>query len=251
MAIRLLDKSYAIGGRFFNEIAVKPIFNMRGGYVLNHLTFVLISMLSTSFIAHYNAPQFFTELKNPTPARFNTVVGGAFGSAIVFFILMMSMGFLTFGGASQGFVLNNYASSDVLATLARLAIGVALVTGYPFLFSALREGVLDIVQAKGDKREKAHVPATLGLLGLVTALALVLKDVGFVVSISGAMFGCLLMFVVPAIMNLKNLDRMRATGIPSSLEGVKKIGNYLLILTGVVMTVLGVAVSVLKQLGKL
>jgi len=35
----------------------------------------------------------------------------------------MSVGFLTFGGSSLGFVLNNYSGKDFLATAARLAIG--------------------------------------------------------------------------------------------------------------------------------
>ena len=35
---------------------------------------------------------------------------------------MMAMGFLTFGAASSGFVLNNYASGDALATVARVPI---------------------------------------------------------------------------------------------------------------------------------
>jgi hypothetical protein len=52
----------------------------------------------------------------------------------------MYIGFLTFGGATLGFVLNNYASSDSLISFARLAIGGALLSGYPFTFSALREG---------------------------------------------------------------------------------------------------------------
>lgn len=99
---------------------------------------------SQSYIAHYNAPQFYNELKDANMPRFNRVVGGAFLSSIVFFIFMMCVGFLTFGGATAGFVLNNYASSDGLATLARFAIGLALLTGYPFTFSALREGLLDL-----------------------------------------------------------------------------------------------------------
>ena len=77
-------------------------------------------------------------------ARFNQVVSGAFLSSIAFFVFIMSVGFSTFGGATAGFVLNNYASSDLLATLARFAIGLALLTGYPFTFSALREGILDL-----------------------------------------------------------------------------------------------------------
>jgi len=35
----------------------------------------------------------------------------------------MSVGFLTFGGSSLGFVLNNYSGKDFLANAARLALG--------------------------------------------------------------------------------------------------------------------------------
>lgn len=104
-----------------------------------------------SYIAHYNAPQFYAELKNATIPRFNSVVGGAFFSSIIFFIFIMCVGFLTFGGSTAGFVLNNYAGGDGLATLARFAIGLALLTGYPFTFSALREGVLDLRKVPGDE----------------------------------------------------------------------------------------------------
>jgi sodium-coupled neutral amino acid transporter 11 len=244
MAIRFFDKSYFAGGKFFELIAAKPSFNARGGYTLNYLTLVLLSMLSTSYIAHYNAPQFYNELTNNTMARFNTLVGGAFGAAIVFFIFIMSIGFLTFGGATSGFILNNYASQDQLATLARFAIGLALLTGYPFTFSALREGLLDIMGKKDEaERKKYFTPLTWSLLAGVTALALVLKDVGFVVSITGALFGCFLMFIVPAVMNLSNKV--------SPLGGIEKLGNLGMIGTGVVMGVLGVYVSVARQLGKL
>ena len=61
------------------------------------------------------------------------------------------------------------------------------------------------VQLSGRDREAAAGPITVGVLSVVTLLALVLKDVGFVVSISGAMFGCLLMFIVPAIMTISNI----------------------------------------------
>ena len=101
-------------------------------------------MLSTSFIAHYNAPGIYEELKDNTMARFNQVVLGAFGAATSITVLVMAVGFATFGGASSGLILNNYANSDLFASLARLAIGVAIVTGYPFAFSAVRDGILDI-----------------------------------------------------------------------------------------------------------
>lgn len=246
MVMRFLDKSYAPGGKFFADVVLKPSFGARGGYQLNHLTLVLLSMLSTSYVAHYNAPKFYNELQNPTMPRFNQVVGGAFGAAISVFTLMMCVGFLTFGGNTAGFILNNYSSKDSLATFARLAVGLAILTGYPFTFSALREGLMDIAGFTGEKRKTLFAPFTLGLLGLVTGMALILKDVGFVVSISGALFGCMVMFVVPAVMNLRLFARQT-----EKVSTVEKIANYGMIGTGVTMSILGIYVSVMRQMGKM
>jgi amino acid permease len=255
MAIRYFDGSYAAGGKFFQSMAVasRPSFSSGSGG-LNLKAFVLLSMLSTSYISHYNAPKFFAELKNTSLPRFNKVVGLAFAASIATFCFMMSTGFLTFGGSTLGFVLNNYASGDTLISFARLAIGLALLTGYPFTFSALREGILDLANIKEEeKRSNALRPLTVGLLTVVTGLAIVLRDVGFVVSISGAMFGAALMFVVPAMMNIAN---MRALAKQKNIaltkgQGVEIAANYGIVGTGVSLGVLGVAISVLRQLKKL
>lgn len=253
MGIRYFDGSYQVGGKFFEEIVAKPLFKARGGISYNHMMFVLISMLSTSYIAHYNAPQFYTELKNPSMPRYNAVVTSGFVLSILFNVYMMSIGFLSFGGNSAGFILNNYAGSDVLATASRLAIGLALLTGYPFTFSALREGVLDLRKLSGDKRQKSKSSITLVALSITTLLALVLKDVGFVVSLSGALFGCFLIFIVPAILNITNTkDKLARSGKQLSGRSLLEVMvNYGMIGMGVLMTIIGVAVSTLKQLGKL
>lgn len=255
MAIRYFDGSYAAGGKFFQamSVAARPSFSAGSG-ALNLKAFVLLSMLSTSYISHYNAPKFFAELKNTSMPRFNKVVGLAFAASIATFCFMMSTGFLTFGKSTLGFVLNNYASGDTLVSFARLAIGLALLTGYPFTFSALREGILDLANIKEEeKRSNALRPLTVGLLTIVTGLAIVLRDVGFVVSISGAMFGAALMFVVPAMMNIAN---MRALAKSKNIaltkgEGLEIAANYGIVGTGVSLGVLGVAISVLRQLKKL
>lgn len=253
MAIRFLDKSYLAGGKFFNQMAAKPSFKQRGGYSLNYLTLVLLSMLSTSFVAHYNAPTFYKELKNASMPRFNKVVSGAFGFSVAFFIFVMSIGFLTFGGSSAGLVLNNYAGNDMLATFARFAIGVAMITGYPFTFTALREGLLDLGGLSGEKRNKAFMPFTVGLMGLLTGMALILKDVSFVVSLSGALFGQLLMIIIPTIMNVSLIkSAARKMGQAVTKKGKIEIySNYFLMLVGAIMTVLGVFVSVAREMGKL
>jgi amino acid permease len=248
MAIRYFDQSYFPGGAFFELMKYKkPLSSVRfgsDGYALNHLTFVLLSTLSTAYIAHYNAPKFYNELSDNKMNRFNKMVGGAFGASIALFCFIMSIGFLTFGSVTQGNILNNYASQDRLASLARFAVGLTLVTGYPFTFLSLRENLLDIMGKKDEKERKAlFKPLTLSLIIAVTALALVVKDVGFVVSVTGALFGCFLMFIVPAVMNLSNKV--------TTLSDMERMGNMGMIGTGIVMGVLGVYVSVMKQLGKL
>jgi len=164
---------------------------------------------------------------------------------------MMALGFLTFGGATSGFVLNNYSGIDSLASVARLAIGLALLTGYPFTFSALREGILDLKGVQGDDRVKAKPQLTLVLLSLVTALALVLKDVGFVCSFGGALFGSALMFIVPSIMNISNI-KSKLKGQPATQgQALEVASNYGIIGVGTVMGALGVVISILRQAGKL
>ena len=60
-------------------------------------------------------------------------MSAGFITAVLSFIFIMTTGFLTFGGSSGGFVLNNYANSDILATLSRVAIGLAIITGDYYL----------------------------------------------------------------------------------------------------------------------
>ena len=48
--------------------------------------------------------------------RFNALAAGGFGLSAVFTaVVSMAAGYLTFGSASDGYILNNYAQTDALA----------------------------------------------------------------------------------------------------------------------------------------
>jgi amino acid permease len=243
--------------------SAQPVFNQRPGRFFSKKTFRLLSMLGTSYIAHFNAPKFYSELENPTVTRYNIVVVSAFMIAMCFFSLIMSVGFLTFGGNSLGLILNNYASSDAGASFARLAIGGAILTSYPFAFSALIDGILDLQEVSGDHRSKLIRPYTAGLLTFLTAVALVSKDVGFVNGLSGALFGCLLLMVLPALMNIKNMHKKFGTycfGKPSPRDSyglgnripppftsvLESILNYAMIPSGIALTAISV-IEIVKE----
>ena len=171
-------------------------------------SFILLSMLSTAFVAHYHAPRLYMELKDRSIARLNIITSCAFGASAVIYMIMMATGFLTFGGHSSSFILNNYASTDKLATAARLAVGITLLTGYPLVFFALRDGIIDTFNLGQYFNSATRMRlGSLALLGSLTAISSRLRDVGFVVSISGALCGCTLMFIFPAIMSICNENR--------------------------------------------
>ena len=148
--LRLLDGSYSPGGKFFEAIAAssQPLFAAPSAArpLLNSGAFVLLSMLASAYLAHYNAPKFYDELQAPKDGSsklksFNLVCLGAFGAAAVLMGSIMCGGFLTFGSNAQGLILNNYATSDPLAFIARLGIGMSIIFSYPLNFVGLRGGV--------------------------------------------------------------------------------------------------------------
>ena len=113
MAARYFGKSYLPGGAFEVAKELAPSFGSKGASaVLHPSSFLLICMLSTAYMAHFNAPKFYTELKNNTISRYNTVVGVSFGISILIFAAVASLGFLTFGANTSGLILNNYSTAD-------------------------------------------------------------------------------------------------------------------------------------------
>ena len=115
MTKRYLDGSYGEGGKLVETIAssMQPAFGQKGWQsVLDPSSLILVCMLSTAYMAHFNAPKFYLELENNTMPRFNTVVGASFGISIAMIGFMTAVGFLTFGSSCNGLILNNYSTKD-------------------------------------------------------------------------------------------------------------------------------------------
>jgi drug/metabolite transporter (DMT)-like permease len=136
------------------------------------------------------------------------------------------------GGASNGLILNNYSTQDVVASLSRIAVAISITFSYPLIFVGCRDGILDLFQV--EKRAPALLDqVTLGILGLITVLASQLTDLGLVASVGGATFGTALVFVYPIIMFLKlQTKRTKETWLASGIG-----------LLGVAMGVVGTVLS--------
>jgi len=244
MGVRYLDGTYLPGRPLHTQIAphLQPAVGIHGGTVWSSQALVLVSCLTVAFTAHYNAPKFYRELERRSLPRFYLVAALGFTCAAAISLTGMICGFLTFGGTSAGFILNNYANKDGLIAAARTAISVSVICSYPLVFNSLREDVLEMMGMPRPPR-RVMQRATLILLGLITGLAIVLPDLGVVAAVTGALFGSALVYIFPALIFLY------ATGSKASRQSIgdkrdvtrkfERTINYGIVLLGCLLAAIG------------
>lgn len=248
---RCVDGSYREGGALLPMAPAVPEFESASsilGTCMNSNVLILVSILATAFLAHYNAPLFYEQLdpgpENDKSDRFRRVsVNGFVGAGLVFSIVMIG-GFLTFGSNSAGLILNSYAANDMLAVVARLAICISLLTAYPIVFFSLRKQMLGLVPKRyADFATANYNLTTVGLLSGVTGVALQLHNLGKLAAFAGACFGSFLIYIAPALMVL----RAKRRGIGPKFKGLSgaasQLSLLLNILLGLVLGVLGARLS--------
>ena len=292
MGLRWGTRAYASGGHLLAAVPPELQPQFGGGGLASTALFggisprlaIFISMLATAFMAHYNAPAFLRDsaglsveeekgadgtttarLSAPTAeglARFHTTVALSFSVSALTFLAVAAFGYLTFGGAAAGNVLTNYARTDGLAVGARAAIAVSLLAGYPLAFANLQKSCCDALAATRVPLPPRAV--SLCLLGMLTASASVLTDLGFVSAFAGALLGSAIIYVYPSIMFRRALlttvlsERqaapLDASSNPDHLPSDRRLRieaalAQLITAAGVALMVLGGGVVALKKLG--
>jgi len=250
---RALDGSYAPGGAFGGWLgggaAATPLDQISGARVSVGTT-VLFNMLSTAFMCHTNAVRAYHELA--AKERQAAVAAKAFGLAALVHAAVQLAGYYTFGAACQGLILSNYAASDPLALVTRVATAVSLLSSHPLLFTSFRDAAFSLFSSgvdpllagpAGDRNWKL---LTLGLLAVPTAAAIVLPDVGFVVSLMGASLGAALILVIPSLFGSRLLgDADASPAEKAAMKGVTAFGVAIGVF-GTVITVLETYTDLLK-----
>jgi Transmembrane amino acid transporter protein len=135
---------------------------------------------------------------------------------------MVPYHYLILGAASNGLILNNYSTKDIVASLCRIAVAISVTFSFPLIFVGTRDGLLDFLKVKTENRTNQLINQyTVGLLIAITALASKLTDLGLVASIGGATFGTALVYVYPIIMFLKLQNgKYNNETIPAAFIGI-------------------------------
>ena len=163
--------------------------------------------------------------------RFSLLTASSFALSAVLTGVVMTAGFLTFGGASDGYILNNYAPNDRLAAGARRH---RLTTSSPTLPPGTAR-VDGAAQGRHRRGASARIDER-GIIALVTALALRVTNLGLIAAVTGALVSTSIGYILPSLMLGQTLARRVADGDTSS-------GTRLELLAARAITALGVALA--------
>ena len=200
--VRLVDKSYAVGGAYGVTAAAAALAAKKATKVVTTPStaataasawFVLASILSYCFQAHYNAPRYFAELKGKEkdPNKFFKMVSISYFISTIIYIGTIALAMALFGSKSHSFALNSFAASDPLALVARLAFGTSVLASYPLVFLAMRDWFVRQAQrllAENKAISNRYSIAAL-LLGGICLMTSKVSDIGVVASLSGGILG--------------------------------------------------------------
>lgn len=127
-------------------------------------------------------------------------------------------GYATFGALANGVILNNYADTDGLANIARLGMGVANMFSFPLMFSGLREAALALIvfidpdMSQTCDEVSFQNSLSIGLVALITIMAVLITDAGLVVGLVGSICGSAIIYVVPCLLYDRALKRFATEG---------------------------------------
>lgn len=202
MIVRLCTGEYRVGGEFYSsqEPGTQLSWGDQEGpeiFTVDLSVFVLIGSMSTAFIAHYNAPKFYHQLRARNSRSFLKATAGGYTIAFLLFATCMVVGYLTFGNC-QGNILHNYSPHDTWATVSRIGMFLATICGFPIAFTGLRTATLGLFNC--GTRRRIWVPLTMTLLSIIGVLGSTLTDLGVVNSLGGAVFGSLIELIFPGLM---------------------------------------------------
>jgi len=128
---------------------------------------------------------------------------------------MALAGFLTFGDLTQGNVLNNFPTSNLLINLARLCFGLNMLTTLPLECFVCREVIENYYYPGEAFNQRRHVTITSALVVAAMGISLMTCDLGIVFEFVGATSACALAYILPPMCYIKLSKRTWKVILPA------------------------------------
>ncbi|KAJ6031203.1 hypothetical protein N7540_001935 [Penicillium herquei] len=168
-------------------------------------------------IPDHNSLLIYGSLKRPTLDRFATVTHYSTGVSLIMCLAMGIAGFLSFGSKTQGNVLNNFPSDNILVNIARLCFGLNMLTTLPLEAFVCRSVMTTYYFPEEPFNPHRHLIFTTSLVVTSMILSLITCDLGSVFELIGATSAAALAYIFPPLCYIKLSSASRREKIPAYL----------------------------------
>ncbi|XP_035512362.1 sodium-coupled neutral amino acid transporter 3-like [Morone saxatilis] len=171
-------------------------------FTTNSQTAYTIPILAFAFVCHPEVLPIYTELRDATKKRMQTVANISILAMFVMYLLTALFGYLTFFGAVESELLHTYSRVDpldVLVLCVRLAVLVAVTLTVPVVLFPIRRALLQIFFPDKPFRWSVHIGIAFCLLFLVNILVISVPSIRDIFGLIGATSAPSLIFILPGI----------------------------------------------------
>ncbi|KAJ5143977.1 uncharacterized protein N7515_002764 [Penicillium bovifimosum] len=204
--------------------------------IFNTGFFQAVGVISFAFVCHHNSLLIYGSLKRPTLDRFTRVTHYSTGVSLVMCLAMGIAGFLSFGSKTQGNVLNNFPSDNIVVNIARFCFGLNMLTTLPLEAFVCRSVMTTYYFPDEPHNPARHLIFTTALVLTSLGLSLITCDLGSVFELIGATSAAALAYIFPPLCWIKLSSATRREKIPA----------YLCVAFGVVVMIVSVVQAVVK-----
>jgi len=185
--------------------------DVEGIKLFNNNSQQLLSALGTisfAFVQHDQTFLVYKTLYNNTLKRYTILASWALAIQSVLCICIGVFGYLSFGSNTQDDVLQNYDIDDWLIIAIRIMYTLTMAFIFPTAFYVVRHIAYGLLNFKSEETFAQaptwkRIPFTLLCWAFFLALAILVTDLGFVMSLSGLICAIIIAFILPCACNIK------------------------------------------------
>mmetsp|Transcript_11127 Transcript_11127/g.68494 ORF Transcript_11127/g.68494 Transcript_11127/m.68494 type:complete len:459 (+) Transcript_11127:149-1525(+) len=198
---------------------------------------VALPLVSVAYTFHYNAPRYYQELEGRGPIKAKALVAGSLSLCWFVYIISSTCGYLTFGAEASGNILLNYVPSTTVA-LAQLGLVLHVFTSYPLVFNSWRRSFHALAFPNRPlSQTRLYLYTSIGV-SLTVFVGWLLPEIETVMGYNGSVFGAWIVYVFPALMNLK-LRKQKIQPLEHHLTWIMLVFGVVLSFGGAITTFLG------------
>ncbi|KAL1302119.1 hypothetical protein AAFC00_002554 [Neodothiora populina] len=176
---------------------------IKGSLLINDGVFQAIGVISFAFVCHHNSLLIYGSLRKPTMDRFAKVTHFSTFVSMIACLTMALSGYLNFGSLTQGNVLNNFPTDNIMVNIARLCFGLNMLTTLPLEAFVCREVMTEYYFPHEAFDPNRHIIFTTALVIAAMMMSLITCDLGIVFELVGATSACALAYILPPLCFVK------------------------------------------------